>query len=268
MKVLHTIKLSHLVAFNMTVPRIFCNSNLSVQDRLELPPDAARHVQVLRLQPGSALTLFNGEGGEFESEILEMTRKDVIVKVIAFKPIERESTLAVHLAIGMPANERMDWLVEKSTELGLNKLTPLMTQHNVVRLNQERGDKKLIHWNSIASAACSQCGRNRAPLIDTPTSLTPWLKSLPNSDPNLSLRWFFSLEEGAAPLHNQFERVSSLLTKPARSVLIAFGPEGGWSAQEELLLKDHSFVPLSLGERTLRAETAAIATLAALTLLF
>lgn len=229
--------------------------------------EAARHIQVLRLQPGTPITLFNGEGGEFNAEVLEMTRRDVYVRVHSFIPLEREAKLAVHMAIGMPANERMDWLIEKSTELGLVQLSPLMTQHNVVKLNAERGDKKILHWNSIAAAACAQCGRNRAPKIESPISLAQWLKNLPtNADINAP-RWFFSLSPEAKPFYEQFLEVKNIELKQQAHVVMVFGPEGGWSLEEESALKASHFTPVSLGERTLRAETAAIAALASLSLL-
>ena len=224
-------------------------------------------MQVLRLQPGTSITVFNGQGGEFEAQILEMTRRDVYVQVHRFHPIEREAPLAIHMAIGMPANERMDWLIEKCTELGLTQLSPLMTQHNVVKLNTERGDKKILHWSSIAAAACAQCGRNRAPKINTPTTLNQWLKTLPTQLEANAPRWFFSLDPLAQPLYEQFMLIKNIELKHQAQVVMAFGPEGGWSAEEESALKTHHFIPVSLGERTLRAETAAIAALASLSLL-
>jgi 16S rRNA (uracil1498-N3)-methyltransferase len=249
------------------MPRIFCNSPLIIQDRYELPLESSRHIQVLRLQPGMQITLFNGRGGEFQAEILEMTRKEVYVKVISFEGVERELQRPVHLAIGIPANERMDWLIEKATELGLTRLTPLMTQHNVVRINPERSDKKTHHWNAIASAACAQCGRNRAPLIDTSTNLTSWLQSLPEILENDTSRWFFSLNQDSESFFDHFSQYQKQSALAQTSLVIAFGPEGGWSTQEELLLKNHHFTALSLGSRVLRTETAAIATLSTLSLL-
>ena len=128
---------------------------------LDLPATAARHVQVLRMQPGHALTLFNGEGGEYAAEVEHMGRSDVRVRVGEHHPIEREATRRVHLVVGMPANERMDWLVEKATELGVTRITPVMTERSVMRLTGERADKKLAHWQAVAASACEQCGRNR-----------------------------------------------------------------------------------------------------------
>jgi len=247
------------------MPRIFCSAPLSIQTRFELPLEAARHVQVLRLQPGLNVTLFNGEGGEFDACILEMTRREVYVQITGFNPIERESVIAIHLAIGMPANERMDWLIEKTTELGLSRLTPLMTQHNVVRLNTERGDKKLLHWKAISHSSCSQSGRNRAPAIESPTSLVNWLKKLQYPLAENFPRWYFSLDGAAEPLNNKIHFLQQN-NKSSYTVILAFGPEGGWSAEEESILQTHGFNPLSLGARTLRTETAAISVIAALNL--
>jgi len=252
------------------MPRIFCNVPIDLIDHWSLPADAARHIQVLRLQPGDDFTLFNGNGGEFTALIHEMTRKEVIVSIKRFNPIQRELKTSIHLAIGMPANERMDWLIEKATELGLTKLTPLMTQHNVVRLDSIRGEKKTQHWHAISATACTQCGRNTIPLIDKPIGLSHWLKSLSDNrgitNDNL-IKWFFSLDPNAMSLGAQIQAFSDQPFKSDKEILIVFGPEGGWSKDEESLLEAHGFKALSLGNRTLRAETAAIATLAAISLM-
>ncbi|MEN9328922.1 MAG: hypothetical protein RLZZ484_110, partial [Pseudomonadota bacterium] len=145
------------------MPRFFCDLPLVPGEALALPAAAARHVQVLRLQPGQAVTLFNGLGGEYLAEVTHMGRSDVQVRVLSHAALEHENWRAVHLAIGMPANERMDWLVEKATELGVTRLTPLMTERSVLRLQGERAEKKRAHWQSVAAAACEQCGRNRLP---------------------------------------------------------------------------------------------------------
>ena len=148
------------------MPRFYCPMPLSKGAALQLPGGAARHVQVLRLQPGGTITLFNGEsGGEFDATITHMGRSDVQVQVGQHHAVEREAGLAVHLAVGMPANDRMDWLVEKATELGVASIQPLMTERSVLRLSGERADKKVAHWHSVAIAACEQCGGNRVPLL-------------------------------------------------------------------------------------------------------
>jgi len=125
----------------------------AVGDALALPPAAARHVQVLRMQPGETVTLFNGEGGEFDAVIERMGRSDVSVVVGDHRAIEREAPRAVHLAVGMPANERMDWLVEKAAELGVASIQPVLAQRSVLKLQGERAEKKQAHWQAVAIAA-------------------------------------------------------------------------------------------------------------------
>jgi 16S rRNA (uracil1498-N3)-methyltransferase len=236
------------------VTRIHCAAALAPNRALSLPSGAARHVQVLRMQPGDALTLFDGHGGEYAATIERMGRGEVEVRVGEHRAVEREAARAVHLAIGMPANERMDWLVEKATELGAAGIQPLMTAHGVLRLAGERADRKRAHWEAIAVAACEQCGRNRVPAIHPVQPLANWLASATAGAP----RFILSLTEGAPPLRdaarNDFERA-----------WVLSGPEGGLGAAEERDAIARGFMPLSLGPRVLRAETAALAALAFLT---
>ena len=239
------------------MPRFFCDLPLVPGEALALPAAAARHVQVLRLQPGQGVTLFNGLGGEYLAEVTHMGRSDVQVRVLRHVALEHENWRAVHLAIGMPANERMDWLVEKATELGVTRLTPLMTERSVLRLQGERAEKKRGHWLSVAAAACEQCGRNRLPEIDLPQSLTEWLSHFRAADGTLTR--VLSLSEGSQPLRSSVADAST-------PVLLVSGPEGGLSPAEESMLGQHHFAPVTLGPRVLRAETAALAALAALTL--
>jgi 16S rRNA (uracil1498-N3)-methyltransferase len=249
------------------MPRIFCDSPIQLINSWSLPADTARHIQVLRLQPGDKFTLFNGRGGEFTSQILEMGRKEVVASVLSFNPVERELNAQIHLLMGMPANDKMDWIIEKATELGVRQVTPLMTQHNVVRLSGTRADKKTLHWSSIATAACTQCGRNTAPVIESPIELSNWLATELGSVSNPSFKWFFSLNSLARSIGPQIQELLKLPLNNNPHILIAFGPEGGWSSQEETTLINYGFTALSLGNRTLRAETAAIATLATLNLM-
>lgn len=237
------------------MPRFYCPTALPPGAQLDLPARAARHVQVLRLQPGSVITLFNGEGGECAASITRMGRSDVQVQVLSHTAMEREAPREVHLALGMPANERMDWLVEKATELGAASLQPLQAERSVLRLAGERADKKRSHWQSVAIAACEQCGRNRVPPVHAVQSLPAWLASaLP------AQRLLLSLQPDSAPLAQR------LATLPSGPVVFLSGPEGGLSPAEEQAARAHGFTPVSLGARTLRAETAPLAALAALTL--
>ncbi len=163
------------VSLRRAMPRIYVPASLTAGLELGLPPGPARHVQVLRLQPGDALTLFNGEGGEWDASISRMGRSEVDVKVEAHRAVDRELPLAITLAVGMPANERMDWLVEKATELGAAVVQPLVCERSVLRLAGERAAKKADHWRGVAIAAAEQSGRTRVPLIEPVRSLKDWL---------------------------------------------------------------------------------------------
>jgi 16S rRNA (uracil1498-N3)-methyltransferase len=245
------------------MPRFYCPSALSPGQILDLPASAARHAQVLRLQPGDHITLFNGGidgtlpfGGEFTATITRMGRSDVQAQVGSHTALEREAPRAVHLALGMPANERMDWLVEKATELGVASIQPLATVRSVLKLKGERADKKLGHWRGVAVAACEQCGRNRVPLIHEVLPLTEWVKSGPTAT-----RLLLSLAHDGRPL------AQALTATHAGPFIFLSGPEGGLDAEEEAAARACGFVPVMLGSRVLRAETAPLAALAALTLL-
>ncbi|RST50730.1 16S rRNA (uracil(1498)-N(3))-methyltransferase [Variovorax sp. MHTC-1] len=231
---------------------------LAAHSALALPPGAARHVQVLRMQPGDELTLFDGNGGEYAAKVERMGRSEVTVQVENHLAVEREAPRAVHLAIGMPANERMDWLVEKATELGVASIQPLMTARGVLRLAGERADKKRAHWEAIAIAACEQCGRNRLPLIHPVRALGGWIDTPPIDDAE---RFVLSLAERSCNMREIRERAS---TTALRGACVLSGPEGGLSAAEEQDAIARGFAPLTLGPRVLRAETAALAALALL----
>lgn len=239
------------------MPRFFCPAPLLDGQSLSLPASAARHVQVLRLQPGQTITLFNGAGGEWDATITRMGRSDVDVALGAHHASEREPGRAVQLAVGMPANERMDWLVEKAAELGASSLQPLHTAHSVLRLSGERATKKQAHWQSVAIAACEQCGGNRVPAVHPVDHVAAWLKALPpTGTASPVLRCLLSLAEGTQPL------ASALAQAPANAaVLFLSGPEGGLSPAEDALAREAGFVPVTLGPRVLRAETAALAAL-------
>ena len=237
------------------MPRIHCPIPLIEGQTLDLPAAAARHVQVLRMQPGHSLTLFNGEGGEHPATVLRMGRSDVQVQVGTHQPVEREAARPVHLAVGMPANERMDWLVEKAAELGAASLQPLLAERSVLRLSGERADKKRGHWQGVATAACEQCGRNRVPAVHAVQGLPAWLAgALPPQ------RLLLSLQADSVPL------MQHPAARDGGPVIFLSGPEGGLSPAEEAAARAAGFSPVSLGARTLRAETAPLAALATLTL--
>jgi len=230
------------------MPRFYCPTLLATGLPLSLPAGAARHVQVLRMQPGDVITLFNGEGGEFDATVTRMGRSDVEVEVGTHHPVEREAARAVHLLAGITANERMDWLVEKATELGVASITPLMAERSVLKLKGERAEKKLAHWQGVAVAAAEQCGRNRVPVVHAAVTLAEWLKKAAAGE-----RWVLSLSQGTQPL--------AQMTGNA-AVTVLSGPEGGLSPAEESAALLAGFAPVTLGPRVLRAETAPLAVLA------
>lgn len=249
------------------MPRFHCPLPLTEGAEIDLPEGCARHVQVLRLQPGADITLFDGggpllRGGEWTATVLHMGRTSVRVRVGAHQAIEREGARAIHLLAGTTAGERMDWLVEKATELGMASLTPLATERSMVRLQGERAAKKQAHWQAVAVAACEQCGRNRVPHIHPLASLAQALapaSAVAVATGVAPLRLVLSLAPGSVPLR-------SVLAQAAPEAALQFlsGPEGGLSAQEEQQALAQGFVPVSLGPRVLRAETAPLAALAAL----
>ena len=232
-----------------------------------LPDNTARHVQVLRLQPGEHITLFNGQGngqpgseGEFDATVERMGRSEVDVVVGSYRATTREAALAVHLVVSMPANDRMDWLVEKATELGVASIQPVMSERSVLRLKAERADKKVAHWRGIAIAASEQCGRNRVPLVHEVATLGGWLKTCIALTPDAAktdLLLLLSLQGGSRPL----AQVAAAGTAAA-SITFLSGPEGGLSAAEEAAAMACGFSPVSLGPRVLRAETAPLVCLA------
>ncbi|WP_396431080.1 16S rRNA (uracil(1498)-N(3))-methyltransferase [Limnohabitans sp.] len=240
--------------------RFYCPEALRTGLALSLPPGAARHVQVLRTQPGDVITLFNGEGGEFEATVTRMGRSDVDVEVGTYHPVEREVQRPVHLLAGITANERMDWLVEKATELGVASITPLVAERSVLKLKGERADKKLAHWQGVAVAAAEQCGRNRVPVVHAAVTLNEWLKQAADGE-----RWVLSLAQGLVQDSEQGPQALSQMAGKA-AVTVLSGPEGGLSPAEEAAALSAGFRPVTLGPRVLRAETAPLAVLAALSL--
>jgi len=231
--------------------RLFIDAPLHFDTELHLPAAAARHVQVRRLQPGDTVRLFNGQGGEWPATVLHMGRSAVTVRVGHHEAIDRELHLQVTLAVGMPANERMDTLVEKATELGVQSIQPLLCERSVLRLAGDRAVRKREHWQAIAAAASEQCGRTRVPAVAPVLVLERWLCGL---ERHAGARLLLSPRDDAAALPTA--------VAAHRSLAILSGPEGGLSASEETMAQRHGFVAARLGPRVLRAETAPLAALA------
>ncbi|WP_457418406.1 16S rRNA (uracil(1498)-N(3))-methyltransferase [Roseateles sp. P5_E7] len=236
------------------MPRFFVDTPLTQPGELVLSPGAARHVQVLRLQPGDALTLFDGSGPEWRAEVTAMGRSEVRVSLLAPDQPQRELARAVTLAVVMPANDRMDFLVEKATELGAAALLPLVSERSVLRLSGERADKKRAHWQGVAIAAAEQSGRTVPTRIEPVLPLAAWLAALPAPADD---EWRGLLSPRAA---------QPLAAFPQQRALFLSGPEGGLSDAEEDAARALGFAAISLGPRILRADTAPLAVLSWLAL--
>ena len=223
-----------------------------------LGPSAMRHVRALRLRAGDPLVVFDGGGGQWQARLGAAGDS---VELLAFEGVEREAAQAVELAVGMPANERMDWLVEKAVELGAQGIAPLMTSRAVLRLEGERAERRCAHWRGVAIAACEQCGRNRLPQLRPVQTLERWLRGLPAADE--AARCLLAAPSQAQAQVLPLARWAAGV--PAgQVVLVLSGPEGGLDDAEIGLALRAGFVPVSLGPRTLRAETAPLALLAGL----
>jgi 16S rRNA (uracil1498-N3)-methyltransferase len=236
--------------------RLFVDTPLLAHAELSLPPHAARHAQVLRVQPGAVLTLFDGSGRDWPATVLRMGRSDVQVQLGEPCAVQRELPWPITLALGMPANERMDTVVEKATELGVAALAPLHTERSVLRLQGERAERKRQHWQGIVQAACEQCGRAVVPPVWPVRSLADWLRQAPPFEQRLVL----SLRADATPLAARVQGPHR--GAPAGSLVLLSGPEGGLSADEEDAARVQGYLPVSLGSRVLRADTAPLAALA------
>lgn len=238
------------------IPRFHCPFPLSPGAQVELPAQAAHHaLKVLRMKAGEHVILFDGSGGEWLAELLG-GGKAGRVALLRHDRREAESPLQVTLAQALPASDKMDWVVEKCVELGVTAIQPLAAKRSVIKLSAERMARRVAHWNAIARAACEQCGRNRvppvAPVIDLPQYLA---STMSQNAPQHALRLI--LTPGA-------EMPLTALDKPAGAVILMVGPEGGWEEAELQAARSAGFLPLRLGTRVLRAETAGAAALAAL----
>jgi 16S rRNA (uracil1498-N3)-methyltransferase len=233
--------------------RVYVDAPLAAGTRVILEGNAASHVtRVLRLRVGEALTLFNGAGGEYAASIEAARGGRLTVAVGEPRTVERESPLTLTLAQGVSRGERMDLVVQKATELGVSAIVPLFTERSVVRLGAQQAERKLNHWRAIAIAACEQSGRNRLPKVAPPVSLADVLRSGADREGGRLL-----LSPGAT------SRLDAL-PRPATSVTVLIGPEGGLTNAEQEAAVAAGFLPVRLGPRVLRTETAAIAALALL----
>ena len=235
---------------SMQFPRFFQDEPLTVGQTLELSAKNFRHaIQVLRLKPDDKLTLFNGEGGQYQARLTSVGRRSASVKILGFEPVERESSLTTQLVLALIKPDKMDFALQKAVELGVSGIQPVQTQRTVINIKSSRMEKKLQHWRSVVINACEQCGRNRIPEVFPPVPLQDYLATQ-----TASLRLALS-PVAAVPIDN--------LSDPEQSsVDVLIGPEGGFTNEELAAIQKQDITLISLGSRILRAETAAIAMLA------
>ena len=235
--------------------RIFLSGELRPRSECRLPPAQAHHVvRVLRLAQGDAVTLFNGDGAEYDAMVASVTRDAVTVKIGDARSGAREPALEIVLGQALSSGERMDYTVQKAVELGVAAIHPLAAARSVVRLTGERAEKRVAHWQAVVVSACEQSGRNRVPPVAPVAELAAWL-ARPAAGGAGALRLLLS-PTGATRLRD--------LPRPAASIVLLAGPEGGFTPEEEAAARHCGFTPVRLGPRVLRTETAAVAALAAL----
>ncbi len=234
------------------MPRFYCPQPLAAGATVDLPEAVAHHLHVVRLQPCAALTLFNGEGGQYRATLLESGKRRATATVDAFEAVEAEAPYSVTLAQGLPEGSKMDWIVEKAVELGVTAIQPLAAQRSVVRLAGERLDKRLAHWQGVIVAASEQCGRNRLARLQPLADVQPWLAT-----PAEGVR--ILLSPRATESLADWARAT-----PPQHVTFLIGPEGGLTPQEEAAAVAAGALSLSMGPRVLRTETAGLAALAVL----
>lgn len=233
----------------MRIPRLYLPVPLTQGETLSLPADQAAHVtSVLRLKAGAPVRVFDGAGHE-HAAALEGTGRRTAVRVGEALPALPESPLRLTLAQGIGRGERMDFVVQKATELGVTAIVPLLTARAVVRLDDERSARRLAHWQAVAVSACEQCGRAMVPTIATPVALADFLRQAP---------------QGAGVLLEPTADAPLATLTPPGAVTVLIGPEGGLDTHEQAAACAAGYTPVRLGPRVLRTETAA---LAALTLL-
>lgn len=235
----------------MRLTRSFVDHPLAIGATLALPEDAAAHlVRVLRLQAGDACVLFNGDGHDHDARIVSVGKREVLAEVVATRRIDNESPLAITLVQGIARGEKMDWILQKATELGVTRILPAASERSEVKLDAQRADKRVAHWREVVVSACEQSGRARVPEVAAP----------------LPLAQAAAMRDGRgfllAPLATQ--SLSALHDSTLHACTLAIGPEGGWSPRDREQLIAAGYEGLRLGPRVLRTETAGIAAIAAL----
>ena len=235
----------------MRIPRVYSPQLISIGDEVQLESGPTRHLtSVLRMSVGQEVILFNGQGGEYRGQLIDAKKSFASVQINSFDETDRESPLSIHLGIGISSGERMDWIVQKATELGVTQITPLFTERCEVKLTGDRLSKKIRHWQQVAISACEQCQRNRLPTINPPIPIQNWLT---NCSEELKLLMY----------HRSNKRLHDI-AQQATSIALLVGPEGGFTDREIDEAMHQKFQPMALGPRVLRTETAPIAAISIL----
>jgi 16S rRNA (uracil1498-N3)-methyltransferase len=247
----------------MRLTRVFVEGALTPGSIIDLGRDTGSHLaRVLRARSGDELILFNGDGREFKGAIETVRGSRVSAAIGAAMPIDRESPFELTLVQCVPRGDRMDFIVQKATELGVVRIVPVMSQRSVVRLDEVQAAAKQVHWHAIAVSACEQCGRNRLPAVGAPQSLLNYLGAMPPHESPGMLRLVLEPERAALALEGvRFVEIPG--TRVAGAV-IAIGPEGGFAPEELEAFGLSDFARVGLGPRVLRTETAAISAIAIL----
>lgn len=237
----------------MRIPRVYIDRNLQSGHEVLLPEQAGEHVaRVLRLERGHPMILFNGDGREYDATLASLAKRAVTAEVGVGRDVDREAPLKLTLVQGIARGEKMDWILQKATELGVARIVPIVTERTEVKLDEERAERRVLHWTQVIAGACEQSGRTRLPQLEMPQRLDRWLSALDDDGP-LRLALIPGGDVGARDL-------------PAmpHGALLCVGPEGGFSDKDIAMLQQSAFRALRLGPRILRTETAGIAALAAL----
>jgi 16S rRNA (uracil1498-N3)-methyltransferase len=235
----------------MNLPRFYCREALSPGAHVELPEPVARHaVRVLRLPPGAPVMLFDGRGGQYPAHIERIERDRVYAELAAWQDVERESPLSVTLVQALQAGDKMDFTIQKAVELGVRDIVPVESRRSVLRLAGERAAKRVAHWQGVVASACEQCGRNQVPLVAPVEKLENWLA---RPAPGV-LRLMLAPEA----------EVTFASIRPAGSVQLLIGAEGGLDPQEMIAARQAGFQAVRMGPRVLRTETAGLAAMAAM----
>lgn len=252
------IILSFTRIYHSMQARFYQPIDTAIGQLIELSDENKHHItRVLRLRKGDSITLFNGKGGEFSARIESITNSQVTALIESFHDEDRESPLTIELAQALCANEKMDWIIQKAVELGVNRIQPIVTERCVIQLSSERANKRLEHWKKIIISACEQSGRNYLPDIFPLVSLPSWLSQKKSENNPQEMRLMLS------PTANEHLKK---ITRPANndSITLIIGPEGGFSPAEELSIAHCGYNAIRLGNRILRTETAGLAAIASL----